>query len=77
MPGYNCNYYKNGLTPCHTKQFFKEHTIFSVHSLIITKIILFLDKFHNYRQGLPSSVLNIISTDAPKYGNENEKVVNG
>ena len=73
MPGYNCNYYKNGLTPCHTKQIFKEHTIFSVHSLILTKIILFMDKFHNYRQGLPSSVLNIISTDGPKYGNANEK----
>ena len=72
MPGYNCNYYKNGLAPCHTKQFFKEHAILSIHSLILTKVLLFMHKIHNFGQGLPSAVINTISADAPKYGNTNE-----
>ena len=67
MFGNNCNYCKNGFAPCHAKQFFKEHTILSIHSLILTEVLLFKHKIHYFRQGLPSAVINTISAAAPKY----------
>ena len=48
---------------------FKEHAILS---LILTKVLLFMHKIHNFGQGLPPAVINTISADAPKYGNTNE-----
>ena len=66
MPGYNSNYYKDGLSPCHTKNFFTEHGIHTVHSIILTKILVFMHRFHNYRQHIPNLVANIISTNAPR-----------
>ena len=47
MPGFNLNYFKDGLTPCHTKPFFTEYSILTVHSIIFTNILIFMHK-HRY-----------------------------
>lgn len=65
-PGFNRNFYKDGIKPCHTKRFFAENGVLTVHSVILTNILLFMFKYYNYNQYLPSSVSNIISPAAPK-----------
>ena len=65
-PGFNRNLYKNGINLCHTKRFFAENGVLTVHSIILTNILLFMSKYYNYNQYLPSSVSNIISPAAPK-----------
>ena len=75
MPGYNSNYYKNGMAPCHTKAFFTEHNIPTLPSIILSNIIIFMNNLHNRKNCLPSSVANIISPCAPKPSEINENCV--
>ena len=70
MPSFNSNYYKDGLTPCHTKPFFADHTILTVHSIILTNILTFMQKLHNFKYRVPSLVASIVSKNAPKPGLE-------
>ena len=70
MPGFTVNYYKDGVIPCHTKPFFTEYNIQTIHSIILTNILVFMHKYHSHN--LPSSVLSIISPEAPKISQSNE-----
>ena len=53
-PGFNLNFYKNEIKPCHTERFFAENGVLTVHSVILTNSILFMFKYYNYNQYLPS-----------------------
>ena len=75
MPGYNVNYYKDGNQPCHTKRFFTEYRILTVHSIILTNILIFMHKYYEFRNLTPLSVSSIISPDALKNGQVNDKTV--
>ena len=66
MPGYNINYYKNGIKPCHTKPFFTEYKILTVHSIILINILIFMHKYYEFRNFTPLSVSRLISPDALK-----------
>ena len=70
-PGFNSNYFKDGLTPCHTKPFFTEYNIMTVHSIIFTNVLIFMHKYQYFRKILPPLVSNVISPDAPKYDHSN------
>ena len=72
IPGYNLNYYKNGMTPCHTKPFFTDNFIPTLPSIILTNVLIFMNKLYNFKHCIPSSVASIISPSAPKPGEINE-----
>ena len=71
MPGFNLNYFKDGLTPCHTKPFFTEYSILTVHSIILTNILIFMHKHRYFGKCLPPSVSEVISSNAPVYDHIN------
>ena len=75
MPGYNINYYKDGIKPCHTKPFFTKYEILTVHSIILTNILIFMHKCNEFKHLTPLSVSRIISPDALKHGQVNEKTI--
>ena len=70
-PGFNSNYFKDGLTPCHTKPFFTEYNILTVHSIIFANVLIFMHKYRYFSKTLPPLVSDIISSDAPKYDHSN------
>ena len=70
-PGFNSNYFKDGLTPCHTKPFFTEYNILTVYSIIFANILIFMHKYRYFSKTLPPLVSDIISSDAPKYDHSN------
>ena len=71
-PGFNLNYYKDGKFPCHTKSFFIENNIMTVHSIILSKVITFMHKYHNFRIHVPHFVSDIILKNAPRYSLTND-----
>ena len=75
MPGYNINYYKDGITPCHTKAFFTEYEIMTVHSIILANILNFMHKHNEFKNLIPPSVFDIISPEAPKYNHANTNII--
>ena len=48
MPGNNINYYKDGMSPCHTKPFFTENKIMTIHSIILANILNFMHKHNEF-----------------------------
>ena len=78
MPGYINYYYKDGVTPTHTKAFFNEHNILTVQSIIYKNASIFMNKVENFPNQLPRPVLdtidrNFLSTrngDQPTYQSE-------
>ena len=75
MPGNNINYYKNGFTPCHTKPFFTEYHIMTVHSIVLTNVLIFMHKHNEYKNLIPPPVFDIISPEAPKYNHANTNII--
>ena len=72
MPGYTKNFYHKGITPCHTKPYFTNYNILTVHSIIITNILIFMYKYYNSKHHVPPSVASIISLNAPKHKSSQE-----
>lgn len=68
MPGYINYFYNDGNTPTHTKEFFIEHDILTVHNLILKNMLIFMNKVKNFPHLLPKSVLNTIASDSPNPG---------
>ena len=75
MPGYNINYYKDGISLCHTKPFFTECQIMTVHSIILANILNFMHKHNELKNLIPPPVFNIISPEAPKYNHVNANII--
>ena len=73
MPGFNSNYYKNGILPCHTKAFFTEHEILTIHSIILLNVLTFMFKYHYWKKYLPPIIASIFAQDAPKPGYSPQK----
>ncbi len=70
MPGNVTYYYKDGLTPTHTKPFYNNHNILTVQSIILKNIWIFMNKVHNHPHLLPKPVLDTIAADSPKPSND-------
>ena len=66
MPGFQLNYQKAGVNPAHTKPFFTKYMIATVHSIILTNLLIFKFKFNNCKKFLPLSVREIILPNAPR-----------
>ncbi len=72
MPGYVDYFYKDGVTPSHTKQSFNDMNILTVHNVIATNALTFIHKVRNFPESLPTSVRTTIAHDAPKQGDNHE-----
>ncbi len=73
MPGYVNYFYKDGVTPSHTKQSFNDMKILTVHNVIATNALTFIHKVHNFPESLPPLVRNTIACNAPKQGDSHEE----
>ena len=62
MPGINFNY---------VKPFFTEYNILTVHSIILTNILIFMNKYRYSRKSLPPLFSEVISSNAPIYDHIN------
>ena len=71
MPGNNINYYKDGISPCHTKPFFTQNKIMTIHSIILANILNFMHKHSEFKNLIPPPVFDIISSETPKYNHVN------
>ncbi len=72
MPGYiNCRY-KDGELPAHTKPYFKEYGILTIHGIIVKSALIFMHKIHHFPTLLPPSVRDTIPDNAPTVGSNHE-----
>ncbi len=65
MPGFINYFYKDGNTPTHTKPFFKENNILTVHNIIVKHIVNFLNTLYHNPEHLPNSIIELIPDNAP------------
>ena len=65
IPGYIQYRYKNGVVAGHTKSFFIEYGILTVHEIIVINALLFMIKNTYFPFSLPKSVRETIANDAP------------
>ena len=72
MPGYTNYFYKDGVLPVHTKPFFKQYNILTVHGIIVKNALILLRKIYNFPGSLPESVRALIASDAPTLGADHE-----
>ena len=66
-PGFVNYFYKDGNLPSHTKSYFKEFDILTVHSIIVLNALLFLEKVRTFPLTLPDSIRSTIRHDAPSH----------
>ena len=59
MPGFVQYFYKDGITPAHTKPAFKEYNILTVQSLIAKNALLLMTKIIKFQSTLPKSICDI------------------
>ena len=72
VPGFINYKYKDGKIPGHTKQFFSEYKILTVHSIIAINSLIFMQKVVNYPALVPPSIIKTISEDSPTHGSTHE-----
>ena len=72
MPGYINYYYKDGVTPTHTKAFFNEHNILTVQSIIFKNASIFMNKVQNFPNLLPRPVFDTIDRNYPSPSNDDK-----
>ena len=65
MPGYINYYYKEGVLPTGTKSSFNNFKILTVHGIIASNAIMFMNKVNNFPSQLPRPVLKTIHENAP------------
>ena len=65
MPGHVQYSYKNGVLPTGTKTSFNSLKILTVHGIIASNAIMFMNKVHNFPSQLPRPVSDTIHEDAP------------
>lgn len=65
MPGFTRSYYKDGKLPTHTKNFFTENKLLTVHNIILKNIVLFFHRLLQSPSTLPLAIVQLIPPDAP------------
>ena len=65
IPGYIQYKYKDGVTAGHTKSFFNDFGILTVHGVIVVNALIFVHKIRHFPLSLPQSVRETIAHDAP------------
>ena len=76
IPGFINYKYKDGKIPGHTKAYFLEYEILTVHGIIVLNTFTFLFKVHNFPNSLPPSIKATISNESPKPGSTHHSCEN-
>ena len=66
MPSFVKYSYKEGVTPTHTRNCFKEYEVLTVHEVIVINTLLFMHKISHFVKLLPSSIVNTLPEIIPK-----------
>ena len=72
IPGYIKYFYKDGITPGHTKEYFNKYKILTIHNIITLNAIMIMTKVRFYPTLVPKSIKETISDDSPKIGSNHE-----
>ena len=72
IPGFVNFKYKDGKIPGHTKKYFSEYCILTIHNIIVFNALNFMHKIKNYPTLLPKLVLKTIADDCPISGSTHE-----
>ena len=72
IPGFINYKYKDGKIPGHTKAYFSEYGILTIHNMIVFNTLNFMHKVKNYPSLLPDLVLKTIADDSPIPGSTHE-----
>ena len=62
IPGFINNNYKDGIIPGHTKQYFNEYNILTIHNMIALNALVMLNKIRSFPSLLPNSIVATIPT---------------
>ena len=68
--------YRAGDIPGHTKSYFTEYNILTVHSTIVLNTLIFMEKVHKYPRLLPATIFKTISYDSQIPGSTHESCDN-
>ena len=72
IPGFIKYFYKDGITPGHTKEYFNKYKILTVHNIITLNAIMIMKKVRFYPTLVPKSIIETISDDSPNIGSNHE-----
>ena len=72
MPGFINYFYREGILPRHTKIFFDEHEILTVHGLIVLNSIILLHKIKHMPQLLPKNIRLSFPDDIPTKNSDHD-----
>ena len=76
IPGFINYRYRAGDIPGHTKFYFSEYNILTVHNTIVLNTLVFMEKIHKYARLLPLTIVKTISDDSPVPGSTHESCEN-
>ena len=65
MPGFTNYFYKDGLHPSHTKPFFTDFEILTVHNIVLKNIFIFFNNLQHFSNTIPLSIRQLIPNDSP------------
>ena len=65
MPGFVNYFYHEGTLPQHTKSFFNEHEILTVHGIIVKNSLILLHKIKYFPQSVPKNICDTFPADIP------------
>ena len=68
VPGFINYKYRDGVLPGHTKKYFKEYNILTIHGIIVSNTLNFIHKVRHFQPLLPASVRETIAEDSPLPG---------
>ena len=76
MPGFVKYWYKEGELPSHTKDFFKQCEILTVHGIIVMNALIFMHKILHFQNFLPPSIVGLLPDNIPKFGSTHHDCLN-
>ena len=68
IPGFINYNYKDGIIPGHTKQYFNEYNILTIHNIIALNALVMLNKIRSFPSLLSNSIVATIPTYSPEHG---------
>ena len=72
IPGFINYNYKDGIIPGHTKQYFNEYNILTIHNIIALNALVMLNKIRSFPSLLPNSIVATIPTYSPEHGSTHD-----
>ena len=76
VPGFINYKYRDGVIPGHTKQYFSDFKILTIHGIITSNALIFIRKVRHFPSSLPYSIVETISSDSPVPGSTHDTCAN-